>query len=77
MNIKFNRALQQLTPFLVIGIVIAIAVALFIMVSYVLAWGLFLGAIIWAIAMVKQFFFSPTSPQSKEEGRIIEHDEQK
>jgi len=74
MNNKFKQMLEQLPTFIVLGIAIAIIIGLFIMLSYVLVWGLLLGAIIWLVVMIKNYFFPPTS-QDKHTGRIIEHDE--
>lgn len=74
MNNKLQQLLEQLIPFILFGIAIALVIGLFIMISYVLVWGIMLGAIIWAGYAIKNYFFPPYSPEKKD-GRIIEHDD--
>ena len=76
MNNKLKAIFEQLTPFLLIGIAIALIIGLFIMLSYVLLWGFVLGAIIWAGFSIKNYLF-PSHPTEKNEGRIIDHDDKK
>lgn len=74
MNNKFKQMLEQLPTFIILGIAVAMIIGLFIMLSYVLVWGLLLGAIIWLVVMIKNYFF-PAPLQGKHEGRVIEHDD--
>lgn len=74
MNTKLKQMLEQLPIFIVLGVAIALVVGLFIMLSYVVIWGLVIGAVIWLVMMLKNYLF-PTSPADKNEGRIIEHDD--
>lgn len=74
MNNKFKQMLELLPTFIILGIAIAMVIGLFIMLSYVLVWGLLLGAIIWLVVMIKNYFF-PQSSQDKKAGRVIEHDD--
>lgn len=76
MNNKLKAIFEQLIPFLLIGIAIALIIGLFIMLSYVLLWGFVLGAIIWAGFSIKNYLF-PAHPTEKNEGRIIDHDDKK
>jgi hypothetical protein len=69
---KIQELIEQLVPFILLGITIAAIIALFIMVSYVLIWGLVLGGILWIGVVVKSFLF-PTQSPIKKEGRIIEY----
>ena len=64
---------EQLIPFLIIGVAIALLIGVFIMLSYALVWGLLIGAILWGIVRIKAFFKKP-SAEEKTSGRIIEHD---
>jgi hypothetical protein len=70
---------QQLPPFILLGVSIAFAVGLFIVFSYVLLWGLLIGAILWSINILVQYVRG-TSATSKNtqtkpsKGRIIEHE---
>ena len=77
MNVKFQRIIEQIIPFIILGITLAFAVGLFIMFSYLLVWGLAIGATLWVIFTVKNYLFpkhpSPQAPDQSE-GRIIEHD---
>lgn len=76
MNDKIKQLIQTLVPFLVLGVIAALFVGLLIMFSSILVWGIFIGAILWAVTMIKNFFF-PVKEIPKTEGRIIEHDEHK
>ncbi len=75
MNNKLSKIIEQLIPFIILGVAIALVIGLFIMLSYALIWGLCLGAFIWGVVMIKNYFF-PT-PSLKKEGRVIEHDDLK
>ncbi|WED43211.1 hypothetical protein [Legionella cardiaca] len=74
MNEKFDRLLQQLIPFLIAGIAIALVIGLFIMFSYVLIWGLVIGGVLWLIYFVKNLLF-PVKKEEPAKGRIIEHND--
>lgn len=69
---KIQELIEQLVPFIVLGIAIALIIGLFIMVSYVLIWGLVLGGIIWVGVAIKSLLF-PSKSSGKNEGRVIEH----
>ncbi len=76
MNEKLTRMLQQLLPFLLIGVSVSLLIGLFILFSYLLVWGLIIGTVIWLAALVKNYFF-PSNAQVKlnaASGRIIDHD---
>jgi hypothetical protein len=73
MNNKIQQMLAQIPSFLVLGIAIALIVGLFIMLSYVLIWGVFLGGIIWIAMVIKNFLFPRLT--NKKEGRILDHDD--
>ncbi len=76
MNKTLQQIFQPLIPFIILGVAIAFIIGLFIMLSYVLVWGVLLGAIIWLAALLKNYLF-PTHTPDKSEGRIIEHDDKK
>lgn len=73
MNQKLERLFQQLIPFLMAGIAIALLIGLFILFSYVLVWGLIIGAVLWLVAFVKSYFFSSSKKEISTKGRIIDH----
>ncbi|KTC66444.1 Uncharacterised protein (plasmid) [Legionella adelaidensis] len=73
MNTKLPRVLEQLLPFIGIGVAIAVGIGLFIMIAYVLVWGVLIGGLIWGVAMIKKYFF-PTKNTTEGECRIIEHE---
>jgi len=73
MDNKLQKLFEQLIPFIILGISIALVVGLFIMLSYVLVWGFIIGGVIWLTVMIKNYFFK-TKPSDK--GRVIEHDEE-
>ena len=74
MNNKIKQVFEQLLPFIVLGMSIALVIGLFIMLSYVLVWGVILGAGLWIAVMIKNYLFPSYAPK-KSEGRIIEHDD--
>ncbi len=74
MNNKTSQIFEQLVPFIILGIAIVLIFGLFIVLSYIVVWGLFLGAIIWAIYAIKTYFF-PAKKVPQKMGRIIEHDD--
>ncbi len=74
MNEKLKQMLGQLPTFIILGIAIALLIGLFVMLSYVVVWGLLLGGVIWLIVMLKNYLFPPPSSE-KNDGRIIEHDD--
>ncbi|PWY57551.1 hypothetical protein DGG96_00165 [Legionella qingyii] len=83
MNDKFSlgKIFENLVPFLIAGVAIALFFGLLFMFSYVLIWGLIIGGILWIITTIKQYLF-PSSPDktevtTKSQGRIIEHDDKK
>ena len=75
MDIK--KILESLVPFIVIGLAIAVCVALLFMFFSIAIWGVLIGGILWIGAIVKQYLFPSTPAPKKEEGRIIEHDDRK
>jgi hypothetical protein len=74
MDIK--KILESLIPFVLIGVAIAICIALLFMFFSIAIWGLLIGGVLWLAALAKQYLF-PSTPVSKEDGRIIEHDDRK
>ncbi|KTD23011.1 hypothetical protein [Legionella londiniensis] len=73
MNNKFQQLLEQLIPFIVLGIGIALAIGLLIMFSYVLVWGVLIGGVIWLVYFIKNYFF-PGPSENQKKGRVIEHE---
>ena len=71
---RLQTALEHVMPFLIIGVAVALFIGLFIMLSYVVVWGLFIGAILWLIFWLKDFF-TVKSKTPKSKGRVIEHDD--
>lgn len=77
MSDKFQKIIENLIPFAVIGVAIALFITLLFMFFYVAIWGLIIGGILWAGMMVKEYLFPGKKPEQKEQGRIIEHDDKK
>ena len=72
---------RQMPPFILLGISIAFIIGIFIVFSYVLLWGLLIGAVLWGVNAIVRYFRSPSSdntsskpPHSSSKGRIIDHD---
>ena len=78
---SIKHLLQQLPPFILIGISIALGVGIFIVFSYVLIWGILIGALLWGANFFVQYLKSkniiPSKNNAKKssQGRIIDHDE--
>ncbi len=68
---------QQMPPFILLGIAIAVIVGIFIVFSYVLVWGLLIGGVLWGIHAISQYArtFSPNKKPKPSKGRVIDHDE--
>ncbi|HHF7372834.1 hypothetical protein [Legionella bozemanae] len=76
-----GKIFENLVPFLVAGVAIALFFGLLFMFSYVLIWGLLIGGVLWLITAIKQYLFPDKSNKTevthKNQGRIIEHDDKK
>ena len=77
MNKKLELSLENIVPFLLFGIAIALAIGLLILLSRVVIWGVLIGGLLWAIWTIKKFFSSSNTPKAtlKTKGRIIEHND--
>ena len=77
---SIKQFLQQLPPFIILGVSIALAVGVFILFSYVLLWGVLIGAILWGANLLVQYFKPSSTIPNKNNvnktssGRIIDHD---
>ncbi len=77
---SIKQFLQQLPPFILIGVSIALGVGIFIVFSYVLIWGIVIGAILWGANVLMQYLKStnivPNKNKTKKQstGRIIDHE---
>lgn len=76
MNDKLEKILENLIPFFLLGVAIALLIGLLFMFSYLLVWGLIIGGILWLASLAKEYLF-PASPDKKSQGRVIEHDDKK
>ena len=72
---KLQEMVKNIMPFIILGIMIAFSIIVLIMFSYVLMWGVLIGAVIWLIALIKNFFFPKKNVEQSAEGRIIEHND--
>ncbi|KTC92468.1 hypothetical protein OQJ18_10600 [Fluoribacter dumoffii] len=77
----FGKIFDNLIPFIVAGVAIALFLGLLFVFSYVLVWGLLIGGLLWLIATIKEYLFprrqAKTEVIKKSQGRIIEHDDRK
>ena len=77
----FVKIFENLAPFIIAGVVIALLIGLLFMFSYVLVWGIIIGAVLWVVTAIKQYLFPSSSTKTeafkKSSGRIIEHDDKK
>lgn len=77
MNDKLEKIIENLAPFVIAGVAIALFIGLLFMFFYIAVWGLVIGGVLWLAAFVKQYLFPTKNAPKKEEGRIIEHDNKK
>lgn len=75
MNDKLKPILENLATFLLLGVALALVIGLFIMLSYVLVWGLLIGGVLWLISLIYGYFLVDKEKLSSSKGRIIEHDD--
>ena len=73
MSNKLHTFAQKFVPYIILGIVIAAAIAILIMFSYLLLWGILIGAIIGSVAFIKNYFFPVKKSNSS--GRIIDYND--
>lgn len=81
-KIQVPKIFENLVPFIIAGIAIALFIGLLFMFSYVVIWGLVIGGALWLLSVVKELIFpSPATKNAvttkKNQGRIIEHDDKK
>ena len=68
MQINIQRTLEELIPWLIIGVGIALFIGLLMVLSYVFIWGLVIGALLWLGFRIKLAWNKQNSQSS-----IIEH----
>lgn len=76
MNDKLQKMVQNIIPFIIIGVSIALIIGLLFMFFYIAIWGVIIGGVLWLIALAKQYFF-PKKETPNNSGRVIEHDNKK
>ncbi|MDF1677835.1 MAG: hypothetical protein P1U32_03985 [Legionellaceae bacterium] len=76
MSQSLKHFFQQLPPFILLGVAIALAIGIFVVFSYVLVWGLLIGAVLWGVNSLIQYVRGARSnePPKTTKGRVIDHD---
>ncbi|MFZ4076643.1 MAG: hypothetical protein ACOYKA_01535 [Legionellaceae bacterium] len=74
MTQTLRQLLRQLPPFILVGVVLAFAIALFVVFSYVLLWGLLVGSLLWLISAIFQYVTQTSQQKKTQNGRIIDID---
>ena len=74
MNPKLQQFLDNLLPHVMIGIMIAVGIAILFFLSSVILWGLLIGIVLYVFTLIKDKLTGKASPTTKS-GKIIEHDE--
>lgn len=78
MSEKLQKIFENLIPFILIGVAIALFIGLLFMFFYIAVWGIIIGGVLWLIALVKQYLFPDDTVKTEESsGRVIEHDDKK
>lgn len=75
-----NRLLQQLLPFLFLGMIIVMLIAGIVLLSYLLIFGALVGVVLYVVALIRDKFFSSKdltvrSKRQNKTGRTIDHDD--
>jgi hypothetical protein len=69
--------ISRIMPFVVLGIMLVVLVAGFVLLSYLLVFGALVGLVLFAMAWLKEKILPPQKlPAAKREGRTFEHDDQ-
>jgi hypothetical protein len=76
MNDKLRKIFENLIPFILVGIAIALFIGLLLMFFYIAVWGLIIGGVLWLGTLAKQYLF-PDKSFKKEKSRVIEHEDKK
>jgi O-antigen ligase len=69
-----RRLIDAIVPFIILGVIIVVLIAGFVLLSYLLIVGAVVGLILFAITWIREKFFRPPS-QTRKTGRTIEHDD--
>ncbi|MBA2657590.1 MAG: hypothetical protein H0U70_11530 [Tatlockia sp.] len=78
MSRKIIQPFENITPFLILGIFIALIIGFFITFFYILIWGFLLGTLLWALASIKNLLFPAKGISNVEEsskGRTFDHND--
>ena len=70
--------IESLVPFLILGVSIAVFIAIMILLSYVLIWGVLIGGVIWAFMLIKEKIFGKkkvSASKQEHQGRVIDYDD--
>ena len=76
MSENIKKQFENLIPFIIIGIAVALVISLLVMFSYVVVWGVIIGAVLWLIFLIKDYFF-PEKAAKKSRGKVIDHNDSK
>ena len=79
-KIQIPKIFDTLIPLIITGMAIVVFIGLLFMFSYVLIWGVIVGALLWLASIIKTYLFPNTKKPiktAKSKGRIIEHNEKK
>lgn len=79
-KIQIPKIFENVVPFIIAGIAIALFIGLLFMFSYVVIWGLIIGGLLWVFSIIKELIFpsaKKSAPPAKKQGRVIEHDDKK
>jgi hypothetical protein len=72
-----KRILSHTMPFLMLGTLIALGIALALFVAHLIVWGLLIGIILSIFVAIKRWFFPASFQHDQDERpghRIIEHE---
>ena len=75
MKNTFSEIIDRFIPYLIMGVAIALAFVILMMLFHVIIWGAVIGLVIFIIMFIKQKLFGSNKPEDPKSGRTIEHDE--
>lgn len=67
MSDKVQKIFENLVPFIVVGVGIALVIGLLCMFFYIAVWGMIIGGVLWLAALAKHYLFQLDRPQKREE----------
>ena len=70
-----SKLSQKIMPYLILGVGIVVTLTMLVLFFYLLAWGLLVGVVLYAIVRIRRAFIKKRVHQAKIQGQIYDHDD--